>query len=35
MVLGTLLFVAGFLGEMILRTRPDNKQYRIAEKRNF
>lgn len=35
MILGTLLFIAGFLGEIALRTRPDNKQYRIAEKRNF
>ncbi|WP_297985430.1 glycosyltransferase [uncultured Chryseobacterium sp.] len=31
MILGTLLFVAGFLGEMIIRTNRDHKNYHIEE----
>jgi glycosyltransferase involved in cell wall biosynthesis len=32
MILGTLLFVAGFLGEMIARNSPDRNTYLISEK---
>jgi glycosyltransferase involved in cell wall biosynthesis len=35
MIIGTLLFIAGFIGEMIMRTKPDARQYRIADKINF
>ena len=31
MILGSLLFVAGFLGEMIIRTKRDHKNYNIEE----
>lgn len=31
MILGTLLFVAGFLGEMIIRTKREHKNYNIEE----
>lgn len=31
MILGTLLFIAGFLGEMIIRTNRENKNYHIEE----
>lgn len=31
MILGTLLFVAGFLGEMIIRTKRETKNYNIEE----
>ena len=31
MILGTLLFVAGFLGELIVRTNRDHKNYHIEE----
>lgn len=31
MILGSLLFVAGFLGELIIRTTRDNKNYHIDE----
>ncbi|MBB4805573.1 glycosyltransferase involved in cell wall biosynthesis [Chryseobacterium defluvii] len=31
MILGTLLFVAGFLGEMIIRTHREHKNYNIDE----
>ncbi len=31
MILGTQLFIAGFLGEMIIRTKKDNKNYHIQE----
>ncbi|WP_053971784.1 glycosyltransferase family 2 protein [Mangrovimonas sp. ST2L15] len=34
MVIGTQFFVAGFLGELILRNRPDKKRYLIKEKLN-
>lgn len=32
MILGTLLFVSGFLGEMMIRTTRDHKNYHIEEK---
>jgi glycosyltransferase involved in cell wall biosynthesis len=35
MILGTQFFVAGFLGEMILRTKKDSKRYLINEELNF
>jgi len=35
MILGSLLFVAGFLGELISRNSPDRNSYEIEEKRNF
>ncbi len=31
MVLGTLLFLAGFLGELITRNSPERNYYRIEE----
>ena len=31
MLMGTLLFVAGFLGEMIIRTNREHKNYNIDE----
>lgn len=35
MILGTQLFLAGFLGEIILRTKNNDARYQIAEKLNF
>ena len=35
MILGTLLFLAGFLGELIIKMKPDEKHYSIKEKLNF
>ncbi|MGY8909286.1 MAG: glycosyltransferase, partial [Flavobacteriales bacterium] len=35
MILGTLLFLAGFLGELIIKMKPDEKHYTIKEKLNF
>jgi len=35
MILGTQLFLAGFLGEMIVRTKKKEKAYHIAEKLNL
>ncbi|OCB77915.1 glycosyltransferase family 2 protein [Flavobacterium crassostreae] len=35
MVLGTQLFLAGFLGEIILRTKSNEKRYKIATKLNL
>lgn len=35
MIIGTQFFVAGFLGEIILRTKEDKKRYTIKEKVNF
>ena len=32
MVIGTQLFVAGFLGELIARTSPDKNQYQVSER---
>lgn len=34
MIIGTQLFLAGFLGELILRTKSDTKRYNISEKIN-
>jgi glycosyltransferase involved in cell wall biosynthesis len=31
MILGTLLFIAGFLGELIVRSAPDRNQYQVRE----
>lgn len=35
MVIGTQLFIAGFLGELILRSKKQEKRYSIAETTNF
>jgi hypothetical protein len=35
MILGTLLFLAGFLGELIIKNKSDEKHYTIKEKLNF
>ncbi len=35
MILGTLLFLAGFLGELILKSNSNQKLYNIKEKINF
>ena len=35
MVLGTLLFLSGFLGELIIKSNPNEKHYTIKEKLNF
>jgi glycosyltransferase involved in cell wall biosynthesis len=35
MILGTLLFLAGFLGELIIRTNQQEKHYSIKEKLNL
>ena len=35
MVIGTQFFVAGFLGEIILRNRPDKKRYLIKDELNL
>ncbi len=35
MVIGTQFFLAGFLGEIILRTRSNSERYRISETANF
>ena len=35
MILGTLLFLAGFLGELIIKSKGDEKHYTIKEKLNF
>lgn len=35
MIIGTQLFLAGFLGEIILRTKNNDKNYKIAEKINL
>lgn len=34
MIIGTQLFLAGFLGELILRTKSDTKRYKISDKIN-
>lgn len=31
MILGTLLFIGGFLGELIIRTNREHKNYHIEE----
>ncbi|CAM1364554.1 Glycosyl transferase family 2 [Tenacibaculum soleae] len=35
MVLGTLLFLAGFLGELIIKSNPQQKHYKIKQKLNL
>ena len=35
MILGTLLFLAGFLGELIIKNKTDEKHYKIKEKLNM
>ena len=35
MIIGTQFFVAGFLGEIILRTKSDRKRYSIKSELNF
>jgi glycosyltransferase involved in cell wall biosynthesis len=35
MILGTLLFLAGFIGELIIKTKSDEKHYTIKDKLNF
>lgn len=35
MILGTLLFLAGFIGELIIKTKNDEKHYKIKEQLNF
>ena len=35
MIIGTQFFVAGFLGEIILRTKTDKKRYLVKEETNF
>jgi arginine exporter protein ArgO len=35
MILGTLLFLAGFIGELIIRNKNDEKHYKIKEKLNL
>jgi glycosyltransferase involved in cell wall biosynthesis len=35
MILGTLLFLAGFIGELIIKTKSEEKHYTIKEKLNF
>ena len=35
MILGTLLFLAGFIGELIIKTKTNEKHYTIKEKLNF
>jgi glycosyltransferase involved in cell wall biosynthesis len=35
MILGTLLFLAGFIGELIIKIKSDEKHYTIKEKLNF
>ena len=35
MIIGTQLFLAGFLGEIVLRTKTDSKRYKISKKINL
>lgn len=35
MIIGTQLFLAGFLGEIILRNNSSNQNYKIAEELNM
>ena len=35
MILGTLLFLSGFIGELIIKTKRNEKHYTIKEKLNF
>lgn len=34
MIIGTMLFLAGFLGELILRNRPNQEHYKVSERIN-
>ena len=35
MILGTLLFLAGFLGVLIIKSNPQQKHYKIKQKLNL
>ena len=35
MILGTLLFLAGFIGELIIKSKNDEKHYKIKEQLNY
>jgi hypothetical protein len=35
MIIGTQFFLAGFLGEIVLRTKSDEKRYLISKKINL
>ena len=35
MIIGTQLFLAGFLGELLIKTKSTEKHYSIKEKLNF
>jgi hypothetical protein len=35
MILGTLLFLAGFIGELIIKNKGAEKHYKIKEKISF
>ncbi|WP_299010065.1 glycosyltransferase [uncultured Tenacibaculum sp.] len=35
MILGTLMFLAGFLGELIIKSNPQQKHYKIKDQLNF
>lgn len=35
MIIGTQLFLAGFLGELLIKTKSNEKHYAIKEKLNF
>ena len=35
MIIGSQMFLAGFLGELISRNAPDKNEYQVAEKRNL
>jgi glycosyltransferase involved in cell wall biosynthesis len=35
MILGTLLFLSGFIGELIIKTKSNEKHYKVKEKINF
>ena len=35
MIIGTQLFLAGFLGEIILRTKNNEERYKVSDEVNF
>jgi hypothetical protein len=35
MIIGTQLFLAGFLGEIILRTKNNEERYKVSNEINF
>jgi hypothetical protein len=35
MIIGTQLFLAGFLGEIILRTKNNEERYKVSDEINF